>query len=160
MHTQKSKSKVSWCKRYSENGRTDTTDRITCLSFAAGNYRKPVLDVDPTTFAIFTSPTGPGSVLARTLNSRETLPGPRLGKTISWDTDKTRYDTIRYDKRSYFNVRSNAESTARNQQLKSENREKLKKVKKWMLRGIGKQSRESPEKDSYGGKDLQKKKVA
>ena len=95
MHTQKSKSKISWCKRYSENGRTDTTDRITCLSFAAGNYRKPVLDVDPTTFAIFTSPTGPGSVLARTLNSRETLPGPRLGKTISWDTDKTRYDTIR-----------------------------------------------------------------
>ena len=29
-----------------------------------------------------------------------------------------------------------------------------------MLRGIGKQSKESPEKDSYDGKDLQKKKVA
>ena len=73
---------------------------------------------------------------------------------------------MRYDTRCYFNVRSIANTgqvnlPQGNQQLKSGENRKTGKQKTCMLRNIGKQSEEFPEeeKEGYGGKDLQKRKV-
>ena len=75
--------------------------------------------------------------------------------------------SIRYDTRSYFNVHSKADISRLNlphgTKLKMRDKEKLKSKKTDMLRSIGKQSGESAEsvlkkeKESYGRKDLQKK---
>ena len=77
--------------------------------------------------------------------------------------------SIRYDTRSYFNVHSKADRSRLNlphgTKLKMRDKEKLKSKKTDMLRSIGKQSGESAEsvlkkeKESYGRKDLQKRKV-
>ena len=76
---------------------------------------------------------------------------------------------IRYDMRCYFNVRSNADMSQLNVPQginnKKVEKEKLKSKKTDMLRSIGKQSGEyvesvlKEEKEGYGGKDLQKRKV-
>jgi len=80
----------------------------------------------------------------------------------------TRYN--RYDTRCYFNVRSKADMNQLNlphgnRQRKSGKQKKLKSKKTDLLRSISKQSggihvvSPEEEKESYGGKDLQKRKV-